>query len=105
MREKDKDDMWLVLTSWGSSGFFESHGYLCAFQVRLVTEIAEADFDFVQLARDSFVLITCYGCSSRAVAKLDQFCLPGCVHCDASSLMTTESALLRDPCACTWWLC
>ena len=31
MRVKDENDTWLVLTSWGRRGFFESQGYSWAF--------------------------------------------------------------------------
>ena len=56
MRVKDEDDTWLVLTSWGRRGFFESQGFLWAFDgsLNLPPRDTAADFDFVQLARDSF---------------------------------------------------
>ena len=57
MRVKDEDDTWVVLASWDRRGFFESQRYSWAFNgsLNLTPRATAADFDFVQLARDSFV--------------------------------------------------
>ena len=84
---KDEDDRWLVLTSWGRRGFFESQGSSWAFDGSLKPpRDTAADFDFVQLARDSFVAM---------VGRQEQW--PSgikflCVHCDASSMMAADDA-------------
>ena len=69
MRVKDEDDTWLVLTSWGLVGFFESQGYSWAFDWSLNVQPRDtaADIDFFQLARDSFVAMA--GRLSQAQGK------------------------------------
>ena len=86
MRVKDKDDTWLVLTSWGRRGFFESQGYSWAFDgsLKLLPRDTAADFDFVQLARDSFVAMV-----GRQEQWPSRIKFLG-VHCDASSMMAAD---------------
>ena len=57
MRVKDEVDIWLVLTSWGRCGFFESQGFSWAFDgsLNLPPRDTAADSDLVQLEKDSFV--------------------------------------------------
>ena len=56
MRLKGEDDTWLQHTSWGSLGFFRITWILMPFDRSLkLLPRDTADFDFVQLARDSFV--------------------------------------------------
>ena len=53
MGMKDEDSQWFVLTGWGRRGFFELQGCSWAFDGSQPRETA--DFDFIQLARGSFV--------------------------------------------------
>ena len=77
-----------MLTSWGSRGFFESQGYSWAFDgsLNLLLRDTAADFDFVQLARDSFVAMA--GRQKQWPRGIKFFC----VHCDASSMMAADNA-------------
>ena len=88
MRVKDEDDTWLVLTSWGRRGFFESQGYSWAFDgsLNLPPRDTAADFDFVRLARDSFVAMA--GRQEQWPSGIKFLC----VHCDASSMMAADDA-------------
>ena len=88
MRVNDEDDTWLVLTSWGRRGFFESQGYSWAFgwSLNLRPRDTAADFDFVQLARDSFVAMA--GRQEQWPSGIKFLC----VHCDASSMMASDDA-------------
>ena len=72
----------------GPSGIFRIAGYSCALDRTLKLPPRDtANFDFVQLARDSFVAM---------VVRQEQWPPTGikflCVHCDASSLMATDDA-------------
>ena len=88
MKLKDEDDTWLVLTSLGSGGFFVSYGYSWAFDrlLKLPPQDTAADFDFVKLARDSFVAMA--GRQEQWPRGIKFLC----VHCDAYSLMATDDA-------------
>ena len=81
MRVKDEDDTWLVLTSWGRRGFFESQllkdtrGLSSGHE--LAAERHSSRLRFVQLARDSFLVMAGRQEQTkiRAVAKRDQISL------------------------------
>ena len=100
IRVKDEDDTWLVFTSWGRRGVFESQGYAWAFEgsPNLPPRDTAANFDFVQLARDSFVAMAGHQEQWQSEIKFL------CVHCDASSMMAADDeqeALV--PAASAWF--
>ena len=88
MRVNDENDTWLVLTSWGRRGFSKSHRDSWVFDgsLKLQQRDTATDFDFVQLARDSFVAMA--GRQEQWPSGIKFVC----VHCDTFSLVATDDA-------------